>query len=126
MAGYTKLFSSILASTIWEADMPTRIVWITLLAMADKDGIVEASIPGLSTFARVSIPEVEAALEVLKSPDPYSRTKTNEGRRIEPVDGGWFVINHAKFRNQIDGEERREYLRVKQAEYRAKKQRGDK
>ena len=43
MPGYTKLFNSILASTIWRADDKTRIVWITLLAMADKHGIVEAS-----------------------------------------------------------------------------------
>ena len=48
MAGYTKLFNSILQSTIWREDDKTRIVWITLLAMADKNGIAETSLPSLA------------------------------------------------------------------------------
>jgi hypothetical protein len=120
MSGYTKLFNSILASTIWEADMPTRIVWITLLAMKDQHGVVEASIPGLATFARVTIPQARAALENLKAADPDSRTQEEEGRRIRDIEGGWYVINHDKYRRLLSVEERREYLRVKQAEYRAK------
>lgn len=121
MSGYTKLFSVILASTIWEADMPTRIVWITLLAMKDKTGKVEASIPGLATLARVPVAQVRQAIENLKAPDPDSRSKIEEGRRIRDVDGGWYVINHEKYRNMLNADERREYLRVKQAEFRARK-----
>lgn len=120
MSGYTKLFNSILASTIWEADMPTRIVWITLLAMADKDGIAEGSVPGLATFARVSLPQVRAALRKLMEPDKDSRSAEYEGRRIEAVDGGWRLLNHRKYRQKLGQDERREYLRVKQGEYRRK------
>ena len=120
MAGYTKLFNSILASTIWEADMATRIVWITLLAMADKDGVAEASVPGLATFARVSRQECERALSHLMAPDKDSRSKEYEGRRIEAIDGGWRLLNHAKYRAKLNADERREYLRVKQQEYRRK------
>ncbi len=122
MAGYTKLFNSILASTIWEADMPTRIVWITLLAMADKHGICEGSVPGLATFARVSLPQCRAALKALQEPDPDSRSHEQDGRRIEVVEGGWRLINHGKYRAKLGEDERREYLRVKQAEHRARKQ----
>lgn len=119
MSGYTKLFQSILASTIWEADMPTRIVWITMLAMADKHGIVEGSVPGLATFARVSVADVRKALSVLQSPDEDSRSHEQEGRRIEPVEGGWRLINHGKYRAKLSADERREYLKLKQREYRA-------
>jgi len=122
MSGYTKLFNLILASTIWEADMPTRIVWITMLAMKNQHGVVEASIPGLATLARVPIAQVRQAIENLKAADPDSRSKEDEGRRIRDVDGGWFIINHDKYRRMLSAEERREYLRIKQAEYRAKKQ----
>jgi len=121
MAGYTKLFSSILASTIWQADMPTRIVWITLLAMADKNGVAEASVPGLADMAHVSLDECLRALRHLESPDEWSRSKEEGGRRIEPVDGGWLLINHAKYRAKMGADERREYLRVKQSEHRRKK-----
>lgn len=121
MSGYTKLFHSILASTIWREDDKTRIVWITMLAMADKNGCVEASIPGLADMARVTIAECEAALEKLSSPDKYSRTPDNEGRRIKTKSGGWYIINHPKYRAKMGADERREYLRIKQQEQRDKK-----
>jgi hypothetical protein len=121
MTGYTKLFHSILASTIWRADDKTRIVWITLLAMADRHGICEGSVPGLADFARVSIPDCRAALAALMAPDEESRSKECEGRRIEEIEGGWRLINHAKYRQKLSADERREYLKVKQREHRSKK-----
>ncbi len=120
MAGYTKLFQTILASTIWEESDQTRIVWITLLAMADKHGIVEASVPGLATFARVSRAACDRAIKALSSPDPDSRSSTMQGRRIEAVPGGWRLVNHAKYRAKLNADERRDYLTVKQREYRRK------
>ena len=119
--GFTKLFSSILASTIWQENNPTRIVWITMLAMADRDGEVAASIPGLARYANVSLEECEAALASFLAPDKYSRTTDFEGRRIEVIAGGWRLLNHAKYREAMRGVDRAEYLRLKQAEGRAKK-----
>ena len=124
MAGYTKLFNSILASTIWREDDKTRIVWITLLAMADKYGVAEGSVPGLADFARVSLQDCENALERLQSPDKHSRTKEHDGRRIEVVAAGWRIINHAKYRAKMGADERREYLKLKQREYRAASKHG--
>jgi hypothetical protein len=120
MSGYTKLFNSILASTIWRADDKTRLVWITLLAMADKRGYVESSVPGLADFARVSLADCQRSLAELQAPDEFSRTKESEGRRIEAIDGGWKLINHGKYREKMGADERREYLKLKQREYRDK------
>ncbi len=121
MTGYSKLFGSIITSTIWREDKETKILWITMLALKDKNGDVEGSVPGLADMARLTIEETEEALEKLRSPDPHSRTKENEGRRIEDVDGGWHVLNHKKYRDKMNSDERREYLRIKQAEHREKK-----
>lgn len=121
MAGYTKLFSSIIASTIWRADDKTRIVWITMLAMADQFGIVEGSVPGLADMARVTVWECRAALDALQQPDEDSRSKEQDGRRIEPVDGGWRLINHGKYRDKMSIDERREYHRLYQRNYRKRK-----
>jgi hypothetical protein len=120
MSGYTKLFSSILASTIWEEDKDTRIVWITLLAMANRRGIAEGSVPGLATFARLSVDETRKALIKLSSPDPDSRSKEEDGRRIITVDGGWFIVNHKKYRDKLNEDERREYQASWQAQHRQK------
>lgn len=119
MAGYTKLFNSILASSVWQESLSTKVLWITLLAMADKDGIAEASLPGLAKIAGLSIAETEAGIKSLTSPDKYSRTKDFDGRRIEEIDGGWKVLNHPKYRAKMSVDERREYKRLKQQEYRA-------
>jgi hypothetical protein len=120
MSGYTKLFNSILASTVWQAGKETKILWITLLAMADKDGTAEASIPGLARIAGLSVEETERGLTELSSPDRFSRTTDHEGRRIEAIDGGWKILNHPKYREKYSADERREYKRVKAAEYRAR------
>jgi len=107
--GFTKLFNTIVTSTIWSEDDKTRIIWITMLAIADSDGIVSASIPGLAKVANVSVEDTEKAIKNLKAPDPYSRTTEFEGRRIEDVDGGWMVLNYVKYRRMLSEEERREY-----------------
>jgi len=108
---FTKLFSSITESTIWCEDSDIRVVWITMLAMSDKNGRIWASIPGLAKRAAVSIEQTESALNKFLSPDPYSRTKEHEGRRIEVIDGGWRLLNHAKYRAIRDEEERKAYKR---------------
>lgn len=119
--GYTKLFSSIVASTIWREDDKTRLVWITMLAMKDERHRVEASVPGLADMARVSITECEAALKKLASPDKWSRNQDHEGRRIEKCDGGWAILNGEYYREKMSEDERREYQRAKQAEYRKRR-----
>lgn len=108
---YTKLFSSITESTVWGEPYSTRIVWVAMLAMADARGNVYGAVPGLARRANVTLPEAEAALLSFLSPDPYSRTKTDDGRRIEEIDGGWRLINHAKYGAVRDAEERKEYKR---------------
>jgi hypothetical protein len=82
MAGFAKLFSSIVHSTIWREDDHVRIVWITMLALANKHGVVEASVPGLADASRVSLEQCEEALKKLESPDQYSRSQDFEGRRV--------------------------------------------
>lgn len=117
---YTKLFSSITASTIVSEPLATRWLWVTMLAMADGQGCVWGSIPGLARIANITLTECETALECFLAPDLYSRTKDHDGRRVELVDGGWRLLNHAKYRAIRSAEERREYMREYMRERRAK------
>lgn len=89
-----------------------------MLAMANKSGVVEASLPGLADLSRVTLDECKEALIALESPDEYSRTPDNEGRRIERSDGGWKILNHAKYRAKMGADEKREYFRLKKQEQR--------
>jgi hypothetical protein len=118
MSGYTKLLSSLLDSTIWRESKETRLVWITMLAMADRDGFVWASVPGLADRAKVPLDGCLAALKALQQPDEWSRSKEYEGRRIEQVDEGWRLLNHAKYREKMSAEDNREKNRLRQAGWR--------
>lgn len=118
---YSKLMQNILTSSIWSEDHSTRLVWITLLALKDDKGEVAAAIPGLANQARVTLEECETAIRKLESPDKYSRTQDFEGRRIEPIDGGWRILNHFKYRETEKKSYSREYMREYMRERRAKK-----
>ena len=119
--GYTKLFASILHSTVWAESQPTRLVWITMLAMCDQYGTVSSSVPGLARAAGVSRQECDNALKSFLSPDPDSRTKDYEGRRIEAVDGGWLLLNHGKYRELMSADDRRAKDAERQARHRQRK-----
>jgi hypothetical protein len=95
---FTKLFASITDSSVWMEDSDTRIVWVTLLAMADANGYVGSSIPGIAARAHVSLDVTERALAKFQAPDKYSRSKAHEGRRIAEVDRGWKLLNYRSFR----------------------------
>ena len=42
MAGYTKLFPGLILSTVWREPNHIRLVWITMLAITDRDGLYGA------------------------------------------------------------------------------------
>lgn len=118
MSGYTKLFGSILDSTVWHTPAHVRLVWITMLAMADRDGVVEASVPGLALRAGVERGHCEQALALFLSPDPDSRTPDYEGRRIEAVDGGWRLLNHGKYSDKLSSADKAEKNALRQKRWR--------
>jgi hypothetical protein len=118
MPNYTKLFSSIVTSTIWTEDDKTRILWITMLAICDQHGEVHASIPGLARIAGLSVEDCETAIRKFLAPDVYSRTKDFEGRRISEISGGWELLNHAKYRRMASKIDHDESNAARQARHR--------
>jgi hypothetical protein len=117
---YVKLFGDIVLSSVWQQPDAVRIVWITMLALADREGVVRGSVLGLAHSARVELEDCEKALEVFASPDEYSRNGDNEGRRIEKHPDGWRILNYGGFRQRLSSEDRREYNRKYMNEYRKK------
>lgn len=117
---FTKVYESILDSSIWFEDSDTRCVWLTLLALAEMDGTVSNTVPGLARRAfpkpplQEAIKLTESALALFMAPDEYSRTKDDDGRRVREIEGGWFIINHGKYRERRKAEERREQNRAAQ------------
>lgn len=121
---YTKLFSSLLTSTVWSEPSHVRIVWITMLTLANRHGEVEATIPGLARLASVSLEEAQEAVSVFLAPDPFSRTKDNDGRRVEEMDGGWIILNHAKYRAKASKEDQKSKNAARQQRFRERQKGG--
>lgn len=95
---FVKIYGHIVKSSIWREAQSTRLLWITMLVMADANGYVRASVANLADEARISRPECDAALRVLESPDPDDRSGVNEGRRITRMQGGWHIENFRAYR----------------------------
>lgn len=119
---YSKLHSSIVNSSLWCEQDAIRILFITLLAMCDRDGIVYGSRAGLARAAMIDPEKANEAWTALLSPDPDSsdkiRAPENEGRRIEEVSGGFRLLNFEYYRGLRNDDERREQNRVAQAKFR--------
>ena len=105
MSGWTKLFSSIVTSSIWVEDDAILRVWIAMLAMADAEGVVEGSVPGFANLAHVTTEQMRLAVDTLSSPDADSRTPDHEGRRIEAIEGGWRILNYGTYRERGQAKE---------------------
>ena len=116
MSGFTKLVPEIVMSSIWNESPEVRCVWIAMLATKDENGYVRGNATSLARLANVSLESAKEAIEKFQLPDPDSNSTEEDGRRIQAVPGGWFVLNHALYR----GKDYREYEAERKREYRRK------
>lgn len=107
---WSKLDSRILHSSIWLEDDHTRLLWITMLAMADSKDRVFASIPGLASAAKIPLESCTKGLKILSDPDPHSQDPEHDGRRIQKLEpSGWIILNRKKYTGLTAEEKRRIY-----------------
>jgi hypothetical protein len=116
---FAKLHRCIVTSSVFHQPEGVFKVWIAMLALADKDGYTTPAVPALSSICGITMAQADDAIAILSAPDPYSRTKDYEGRRIEAKGDGWKILNYEKYRDMCGpkGADRAEYFR----DYRAKK-----
>lgn len=118
---WTPLWSTIVMSTLWSESLEVRILFVTMLAMKDANGVVHGTLEGLRRMSNLSPEQTANAVRVLESPDSQTDTHQEfEGRRIERCEGGWVVLNHFKYRDMVSKIKRREYERTYKAEQRQK------
>jgi len=116
---YSKLHASLVGSSLWTESDATRILFLTLLAMCDKEGFVAGTKKGLTRIANLQ--NADEAWEALMSEDPdssdYIRAPENKGRRVAESPGGFTLINYPYYRDLRDEDDRREKSRGYQAAY---------
>lgn len=126
---YTRVFTSILDSSINCSDVPpsARWLWLTMLLIGDEDGtgVVDIPVERLAARAGLSVDETRSGIAVLMSPDPLSRSAEHEGRRLLPIrenpDRGWEIVNWSRYRAIAQKEHEREATRLRVAAHRERK-----
>ena len=101
---YAPLFASLYQGSM-SGKSDLLLVWPCLLAHADPRGNIDMHPRVIGALTGLPIDRVEAALLELEADDPDSRTRdeTYGGRRLVRLDEekrwGWFVVNHALYRD---------------------------
>ena len=113
---YGKVFESMYEGTLygqWEAIVTMQ----QFIVLATADGVVDMT--PMAIAARTSLPReiIDKGIETLSSPDPYSRTPGNDGKRISLIDDhkpwGWYIVNHEKYTKMVRREDKREADRLR-------------
>jgi len=98
MQSYVPIVASITESSLWREPPYVRVVFLTLLSLKDSDHIVRKEDHHLCFQSHVSDDEFLDAMRILSSPDTSSKIpQPHDGKRIERVKEGWFVINGDKY-----------------------------
>jgi hypothetical protein len=124
MGLFAKVFSS-----LWEGSMiakpDVQLVFVFLLAHADREGFVNVTHERIGVLCGLGVERVRAAIDELEAPDTRSRSPEQGGRRLirlEPHrDWGWQVVNYGRYRAMRDEETRREQSREAMRRLRAER-----
>lgn len=116
---YGKLFESCFTGSMMGSGSNVFAIWAYIISNA-KEGQIELNPKHLAVLIGMSVKEVEDVINFLCEPDPYSRSKKEDGRRL--IKNGQFqyeVVNFKEYHNIRKAEERREYFKNKKREYRS-------
>jgi hypothetical protein len=109
---YGKFFASTFTGSMYGSGPYCFALWGYVIATASPAGTVELNPAFVAPIIGTSVEKLNAALALLISPDPHSRSQAEDGRRL--VHEGAFqyrVVNHAHYRAMRNEEERRAYNR---------------
>ncbi len=118
---YGKAFESMYEGSMVGSGIHVFAVWNYVIAKARR-GTIEINPKMLAFVLGGKEQEIIDALKFLCRPDPESRSKKEEGRRLKKEGQFQYRVVNWEYYDKIKSEEeRREYNRLKQREYRAMK-----
>lgn len=92
------LFRTFFTSSIRQETAETRLVFLGLMALADAQGVVQATTGAIADFVSLNEIDVKAALTRLSSPDENSTSPDEEGRRIVSIGPNrWRIVNYQTY-----------------------------
>jgi hypothetical protein len=113
---YAKIFQSMYCGSMYGAGMNVFALWGWVLAHKDERGQVEINPQKVADELGGTAEQVQEALVYLTQPDPHSRSKKMEGRRLVKVSEFGFRVVNAEHYRRLGGS-RREYWRKWRADH---------
>jgi hypothetical protein len=103
--GWFKVSRRLIESSLWAEDPVTLKVFLALLEASQQPGCMRRgtviiSRPILAGRCLISVEQLDAAITTLAGPDPESRTKGHEGRRLEVLSNGFRVVNYGVYHDR--------------------------
>jgi hypothetical protein len=103
VSGYTPVFRSVFTGSLC-GQWPDTAAWLSLLALADKNGHVDMTPQYIASVTGMPIAELQACIDRFLQPDPMSRSSTSDGRRLELLEPsrqwGWRIVNFSTYREK--------------------------
>jgi hypothetical protein len=107
---YGKVFPTMYTGSMFGAGLPVFALWPWIIAHKDENGVVEVNPDLVAAQLGCVAQHVQDALDYLTRPDPNSRSKDEDGRRLVKVSQfGYRVVNHGHYRDR--GQDRKAYWR---------------
>ena len=118
---YARVFQSMYSGSMYGAGSVIFAVWGWILGHHDQDGFVEINSAVLADILGDPKQKVDEAITYLANPDPESRSKACDGRRIEHIEAFlYYVVNHKEYDKIRKSEDRRSQNRESQARFKTK------
>lgn len=117
---FGKHFATMYTGSMVGAGPVVFAVWGYAISNASREGTVEINPSLLAVMLGTTADEIVKAIGYLEAPDPNSRSKTEDGKRM--VKEGQFLYrlpNYHHYRSLRDADDRREYQKRLMAERRA-------
>jgi hypothetical protein len=108
MAGYTPVFDTVFDGTLC-GKWPVLPVWLSILPLADWRGHIDMTPEAIAARTGWPMDLLLQGIEALCAPDPRSRSKGEDGRRLVLIDDrrdwGWRVVNIQVYRDKASGQD---------------------
>jgi len=117
---FNPLFPLTNSSLLFEGPLALA-VFSVFMSCADRNGEVNLNPAVLAEAWKMPLEEVWAAIRKLEGPDPRSRTKAHDGRRLIRIgECMWELPSHEKWRGVASAERARELAAERQRRKRAR------
>lgn len=126
MSGYTPVFDTVFSGSLY-GRYPDTAAWLFMLALADWQGHIDRTPEYIAGVTGMPLDDLKGCIERFTSPDPYSRSQAEEGRKLVLIDPnrswGWRVVNISLYRKKASERNRTESGQnaEKQSAYRERK-----